>query len=260
MKEVMVFWGRNVYPQDAETTAWSSHPALKPNACAAFAVEEGGMEQLVVVQEIARPRSVDLDAVAEAIRQAVQSEHRVPLFALVLIKTGTLPKTSSGKLQRHRAREMFLEDELDVIRQWRFASALATAPDAERRDLPNQEDIQAWLVARIARQCRIAPAEIDPADPLTRYVMDSISAAAIAMELQQWLGRAIAPDLVLDSPSLALFSKRLADPQSYSQQAWSMPAAVHQLSETEVDQALAQLLGPGAGKPASKNDAASGPA
>src|SRR5262249_20791482 len=42
LKEMMIFWGRNVYPQDVERTVSSCHAALRPNCGAAFAIEKAG--------------------------------------------------------------------------------------------------------------------------------------------------------------------------------------------------------------------------
>src|SRR5581483_3684286 len=160
LKELMIFWGRNVYPQDVELTAWGCHPALKANSAAAFSVPLDGREQLIVVQEVSRPGKVDLDAAAEQVRQAILAEHLVPVAVLVFIKAGTLPKTSSGKVQRGEARERFLAGGLDVVRQWRFPAGLDTAPEPARTNgIPHSpEEIRGWLVRRIARQCHL-PAE-----------------------------------------------------------------------------------------------------
>jgi acyl carrier protein len=240
-KEVMVFWGRNVYPQDVEMTTWSCHPSLKQNAGAAFAVEADGQEQLVVVQEIVRPAKVDLDAVAESVRQAVQTEHRVALYALVLIKSGTLPKTSSGKVQRNLVRERFLTGELSVVREWCFAAA-SSVTEAPPVRICTREEIRDWLVARIARHCQVAASEIDPEIPINGYVMDSVSAVSIATELQEWLGRTISPTVLYDSPSLSVLAERLADPKSSAPAEASPPIAVENLSPAELDEVLVRLL------------------
>jgi acyl-CoA synthetase (AMP-forming)/AMP-acid ligase II/acyl carrier protein len=240
-KEVMVFWGRNVYPQDVEMTTSSCHPSLKQNGGAAFAVEADGQEQLVVVQEIVRPAKVDLDAVAETIRQAVQTEHRVALHALVLIKSGTLPKTSSGKVQRNLVRERFLTGELSVVREWRFAGASGVMEAPPGRTC-SREEIRTWLVARIARHCQVPPGEIDPEMPINGYVMDSVSAVSIATELQEWLGRTISPTVLYDSPSLSVLAQRLADPKSSAPVEASLSAPVESLSPAELDDVLVRLL------------------
>ncbi len=243
LKEVMVFWGRNVYPQDVERTTWMSHPLLKENGCAAFAVETEGQEQLIVVQEVARPRKLDLDAVAQTIRHMIQAEHQVPLATLVFIKAGTLPKTSSGKIQRKGTRDSFLRNELEAIRQWQFPVGITSeaCPDAPVRELPGADAIRAWLVARIARHANLPEDQIAPGAPLTQYVLDSVSAVTIALDLQQWLGRALSPTLLYDSPSVLVLAERLASGQTAGR---SLPtsAAVDALSPSEIDQALEKLL------------------
>jgi acyl-CoA synthetase (AMP-forming)/AMP-acid ligase II/acyl carrier protein len=260
LKEVMIFWGRNVYPQDIEITTWNSHPLLKENACAAFAVEVEEEEQLVVVQEVTRPRKIEMEAVAETVRQAIHAEHQVPLYALVLIKAGTLPKTSSGKIQRHTTRESFLNNELAVIQEWRFPTARPSAP--VERELPSAEAIRSWLVTRIARHRTCPEDQIDVQARLTQYVMDSVSAVAIAMDLQQWLGRTLSPTLLYDSPSILVLAERLANLPPPNSEGLLSSASVDQMSAGEVDQALAQLLGdlpitvlqPGPGMPVSEKE------
>lgn len=240
-KEVMVFWGRNVYPQDVELTTWACHTCLKQNGGAAFAVEVNGHEQLVMVQEVVRPAKVDLDAVSQAVRQAIAKEHRVPLHALVLIKAGTMPKTSSGKTQRNVVRERFLAGELTVVREWRYVEESGAAVLSSPQREISCDEIRAWLLARIARHCQVAESEIDPGIPINSYVMDSVSAVTIATELQAWLGRTLSPTVLYDSPSIAVLAERLHDPRSDAP-AEPSPAAVENLTPAELDDVLARLL------------------
>jgi amino acid adenylation domain-containing protein len=116
LKDLVIIRGRNHYPQDIELTVEQSHPALRPSAGAAFAVEIEGEERLVVVQEVERQhRKTDLGAVIAAIRRAVAEHHEIPVYGVVLIKPGSIPKTSSGKIQRHACRGGFLDDTLAVL-------------------------------------------------------------------------------------------------------------------------------------------------
>jgi acyl-CoA synthetase (AMP-forming)/AMP-acid ligase II/acyl carrier protein len=243
LKEVMIFWGRNVYPQDVEKTTWSCHAALKENGGAAFAIAADGAEQLVVVQEISRPGKVDLEALAESVRQAILAEHLVPLSALVFIKPGTLPKTSSGKIQRAEARERFLSNNIDVVQQWRFPSVVeqAAAIPAGERHPRTTDEIRGWLTNRLARQCGISGEQLDPHERLSHYVRDSLSAVCIALELQQWLGIAVAPTVLYDNPTLAALSARLAELQGLTS---TPPGSVNELTAEEVDRALAEFLDP----------------
>ncbi|MBE9557509.1 MAG: AMP-dependent synthetase, partial [Proteobacteria bacterium] len=103
-------------PQDIEATAAACHPALRPNHAAAFTVGEAGAEKLVIVQEIERvwrnrADYVELEGLARA---AIVAEHELMAHRVTFIRTGSLPKTSSGKVQRHRARQLWLDGELEV--------------------------------------------------------------------------------------------------------------------------------------------------
>jgi acyl-CoA synthetase (AMP-forming)/AMP-acid ligase II len=117
LKDAIIIEGRNHYPQDIELTVENSHPALRKSCGAAFAVEVKGKEQLVVVQEVERSylRRLDVNEVVGNIRQAVSVEHDIRVYTVVLVKTGTIPKTSSGKIQRQACRQKFVNHTLDVL-------------------------------------------------------------------------------------------------------------------------------------------------
>ena len=103
LKDLIIIRGRNHHPQDIELTVSKSHPALQPDAGAAFTVPaEEGNERLVIVQEVTRrQRKADGNEVAQAVRRAVAENHELQVHALVLIKPLRIPRTSSGKIQRH---------------------------------------------------------------------------------------------------------------------------------------------------------------
>ena len=124
-KDLIIMQGRNHFPQDIEATVAQAHPSLRRDAGAAFAIDVQGAEQLVVVHEVVRPHRTEFAEVIAAIRTEVTREHEIAPHAIVLIKGGTLPKTSSGKLQRGECRARFLSAQLDVVYQWRAAPELA---------------------------------------------------------------------------------------------------------------------------------------
>lgn len=122
LKDLIIIHGRNHYPQDIEQTIERAHPLLRAGATGVFTVEVGGRERLGVVAEIERGRNrtpEELEEVLAAIRRTVSAEHEVPVEAIVLIKAGSIPKTSSGKIQRHACRNGFLRGkDLEVVSQW----------------------------------------------------------------------------------------------------------------------------------------------
>ncbi|MFO0876006.1 MAG: AMP-binding protein [Gemmataceae bacterium] len=247
LKETMIFWGRNVYPQDIEQTVASCNPSLRLHGGAAFAVEERGQEQLVVVQEVIRPGKLDLQALASQVRQAIMGEHRVPLYSLVLIRPGSLPKTSSGKIQRGEARKKFLAKEMDPVAEWTFDAASAAAEPLATsirptEDTPDESGIKIWLRQRIAQAISVPADQIADDEPLSHYVLDSITLVAIARDLELWMGRSIAPTILFDSPTLDTLARRLTDPAYFVTSAAPGQVSVESLSEGELDEVLARLL------------------
>jgi acyl-CoA synthetase (AMP-forming)/AMP-acid ligase II/alkylation response protein AidB-like acyl-CoA dehydrogenase/acyl carrier protein len=119
LKDLIIIRGTNHYPQDIEWTVQSSHPALRAEHGAAFAVEVGGVERLVITQEVERHhRDLDINQVIESIRQAIADNYELDVYAILLLKTGSILKTSSGKIQRQACRLGFLENNLDALGAW----------------------------------------------------------------------------------------------------------------------------------------------
>ncbi len=128
LKELITVGDRNFDPLEIEIAVQRCHPALKPNGGAAFAVRVAGEHRLVLVNEVLKPRRVDLDEVLQAARDGLAKTCGLTPHAIVLIATGSLPKTSSGKTRRCECRELFLEDRLTALAQWRGESPAQVAP------------------------------------------------------------------------------------------------------------------------------------
>ena len=120
IKDIMILWGRNQYPHHIEATVENAHPALRKNHGAAFSIEVNGEEQLIVAHEVNRTylRNLNVDEVVESIRQAVAEQNLANVYGVALLKTGTIPKTSSGKIQRRACQNKFLDRSLDTLGQW----------------------------------------------------------------------------------------------------------------------------------------------
>jgi acyl-CoA synthetase (AMP-forming)/AMP-acid ligase II/acyl carrier protein len=146
LKDLIIIRGLNHYPQDIELTVERSHPSLRPGCGAAFCVEAKNEERLVVVHEVDR-HPADIGEIIGRVRRAVVEEHELQLFAAVLIKPGSLPKTSSGKVQRHVCRAAFLNGTLERIAEWQepaaskgefiaAANPLTSSGKIDRKNLP----------------------------------------------------------------------------------------------------------------------------
>ncbi len=213
LKDIIIVRGRNYYPQDIELTVEKSHPALNAGSCAAFSVEKEGEERLVVAQEVERTalRKLNVDEIVNTIRQAVSSLYELQVYAVLLLKTATIPKTSSGKIQRHACRAGFLDGTLKTVASKQQYISIKEAEVVQSSHTITPETIQAWLLTKISQHLKIAVSEIDIRQPLAVYGLDSITAVNLSGELETWLERPVSPTLVYDYPNIEALSQHLGD-------------------------------------------------
>ena len=119
-KSVIIMRGKNHYSHDIEMTVEKSHPALRAGCGAVFTVDNKGQERLVVVQEVKQSylQKLNMQEVIENIRKSVTEQHALQVYATVLVKTGSIPKTSSGQIRRHACRAGFLNGSLNIVGDW----------------------------------------------------------------------------------------------------------------------------------------------
>jgi len=196
LKDLLIIRGQNYYPQDMELTVEQSHPILQQGSGAAFSVEIEGEERLVVVQEVAvgkDPESIvqrdldELDALIKLISRNIVAGHELQAFAIVLIRKGTIPKTSSGKIQRHACKDAFLNRELYVLREWHERKQIEPAspkPSSSELDVPVPYGLDSWLASEIACIKGIDKERVDLNQSFAAYGLDSVAAIEVAHKLQ----------------------------------------------------------------------------
>lgn len=254
LKDVIIIRGRNHYPQDIELTIEQSHPALRPEHGAAFSVDIDGQERLVIAQEVKRSylRHLNINEINEvvtAICQEVAQHYDIQVYAILLLKTGSIPKTSSGKIQRYACRTGFLNNNLDVVSDWtanprmkaefrdlqeavelleqqlqthKSLPSLSVKNDADeqvifQQGFQNAEVIQAWLGSQIRERLKnnfvnIDIHDIDISKPFPNYGLDSVALMKFSSHIEKWLGLALSPTILYDYPtieSLAEYLQRL---------------------------------------------------
>jgi acyl-CoA synthetase (AMP-forming)/AMP-acid ligase II len=113
LKDVIIRKGRNFYPQDIELTVERTTEGLHPNCSAAFSVDDGTSERLVVVVEADGRvlKSTGAEELSRRIEDAVHEGQRLHVDEVVVTRRGSLPKTSSGKVQRRLTRIRYLDGE-----------------------------------------------------------------------------------------------------------------------------------------------------
>lgn len=254
LKDVIVIRGANYYPNDIELSVEQSHPALNSSGAAAFAVDVDGEERLVVMQEIKRTelKRLDVDAVMNAIRGAVSEQHELQLYAIILINPATLPKTSSGKVQRRACRDAFVDGTIDKeITRWQQTSVATAKKLLSMRDtltcLPpsaRPDTLQTYLQDEIIAVLGLkATTHIDPRTQFFAFGLDSMLSVALKDNLEQGLDSKLRDTLFFDFPSLEVLVPYLLD-DVLQLEASTTPAAPpqHTLSDDDNDTDLLALL------------------
>jgi acyl carrier protein len=243
LKDLIIIRGRNHYPQDIEWTVQGSHPSLRVGHSAAFSIAVDGFERLVIVAEVERQalRHLNVDDITNAVRQTVSENHQLQVYAIALLKPGSLPKTSSGKIQRGACRAAFQAQSLAIVGEWRESSVdvnqiqqaaeallnklnasddsasegsedLAESHSASVEDGSGDrsyENIQLWIVANLALYLKISPDEISTSEPFSHYGLDSSAALTLAAELSEWLGQELDPTIFWEYPSIESLAHHL---------------------------------------------------
>src|SRR5215470_9217892 len=202
--DLMIFRGRNVYPQDIETTAAGSFPGLATVRNAAFSVDRGGDECLVVVQETPSTRigAGTATEIAAAIRAQVAQEHELTVHEIMLVPPRKVPLTSSGKVQRRACRALYLDGALTPPK---IMPEVAELPRRERETAP---DIVAAttaterLIAALWQE-HLALDTVGVHDSFFALGGNSITGNMILNQLADHSGLALPPSTMFEHPTIA---------------------------------------------------------
>lgn len=223
LKDVVIVRGQNHYPQDIELTVQGSHPALRSNSGAAFTVEsDQDIEQLVIVQEVERTYLRKLpqaeSKIIENICLAVFQEHELRVYGVQLLKPFSLPKTSSGKVQRYACRQAYLQGNLQQVASWQSLATYLSHSSTESF-LPvesgggkaaTQAEITKWLATYLAHSLQTDPLQIEHNRAFAAYGLDSAVAVSMTYALGEWLGFDLEETLLWEYPTIAEVSDHLA--------------------------------------------------
>jgi 8-amino-7-oxononanoate synthase len=180
--DVLIVRGLNYHPQDLEMTARTSHPLLEAGFGACFAVEDHERgRRLVLVHEVSRTKEDDFAPVMEAAREAILARHDLTIHSIVLVRGGTIPKTSSGKVQRRSCRALYMAGELKVLAE-RGLTATPDVADAQREP-------QSFVLATVCQHALTlggaALSHVTPDTPLASLGLDSVQRVELAAMLEK---------------------------------------------------------------------------
>ena len=220
LKDVIIIGGRNLFPQDIETTV-RDEVGKNAGQCVAFAVEGVRSEALAIIAEL--PRKFDESAcndLVRSIRRVVIEEHEVDPRHVWLVRQATVPLTSSGKVQRNKCRERFDAGEIRTKHRYDRASAstqspipipkIPVSPVAADRDSMIVA-VESWMADWLVARAGVVPAEVDFDQPFADFGLDSMTAVEMSGEIEDWSGVGLTPIVAWNHPTVHLLSVFIVD-------------------------------------------------
>ncbi|MCU1265436.1 MAG: Beta-ketoacyl synthase [Acidobacteria bacterium] len=218
LKDLIIIRGRNLYPHDIEATVEESLPEVRVGRCCAFSIEREEGEALVIVAEVDRVQrhTFDADEVFARLREEISVRHEAELFDAVFVRTGTFPLTSSGKAQRQRARQEYLDGTLQAIARIRKPEP---AGDSSLNELYQGRvaEVRAQLNGYISKKLSLPAEKLSTSQSFQRLGLDSFSMIEMVLDLEEFTGQPLETSIVFEHPSIEELSAYVARVQLASQ-------------------------------------------
>jgi phthiocerol/phenolphthiocerol synthesis type-I polyketide synthase C len=251
IKDVIIIAGSNHYPQDIERSVEEVGPELRRGCGIAGTRDVDGEERLIVVQELnGAVAEADGARLIAGIRAKVAEEHGLQVHDVALVRRGMVPKTSSGKLQRSRCLDSYVDGSLPTVVAWRSGEtqtpqqqAPAAAPEPSR----SRTEIEQHLREELAGMLGTTPDQVDPETPFAALGLRSAELVTLVGRFERWLGHELSPTVVWAYPTLDKLAEALATGAAL-RPAESRPAATEPQRE-EPAPAAVDADRPGAAEP-----------
>ncbi len=190
IKDLIIIRGVNYHPNDIEFSIQNVISELRHNGGAAFSITDDNVEKLVVVQELERTalRNVDHDRIIESVREVISTEHLLDVHSVVLINTGSISVTSSGKIQHRQTKYEYLHGDLNIVASWEKQKSNADVIAIVTETTPSEEAIKEWVINWIMRNQNFQRKEVDLNKNLMSYGIDSLAAVTLETEISIQFG------------------------------------------------------------------------
>ncbi len=229
VKEMMIFNGRNIHPMDIELCVMQASPAIRQGCVVAFSVEEQNQERLIIVAEVKQAAQDVAARAVDAIAQVLANQHSLACKEIVLVRSGTLPKTSSGKLQRYLAKEHYVNGDLERVHSLTsngHEEADLTMKPSTEMIMPDELNNQAftgdldttigWLQQLLAVSLRVSPEEIDTNVDISMFGIDSAQALALTSRIARYVGEELTPSIIYERPTIDALARYLCSSEDKS--------------------------------------------
>ncbi len=186
IKDVIIIKGLNHYPQDIERTVFTSSNELRTDGTAAFSVTKNNQEKLVIIQELTRAalRTPQFEKWKEDIIEAVIKNHEIIVDTIVFVPPMHVPRTTSGKIQRTKARLLYEQDQLrKVLSIYQRKNNLENIVE----NIKSKNDLRAYILALFANQLGISEESIAINRPFIEMGINSMMSLYIRDGLDEVL-------------------------------------------------------------------------
>jgi len=219
LKDLIIIRGVNKYPQDIEATVENSSPRLRTAGSAAFSIDHAGEEKLVVVCEVERGDNKTWGDVLRVIRSNVAVEHDLPPDGIILVRANSVPKTSSGKVQRNLCRQQFLDDKLLVVARWfsweadqAIESESAISEQNGRPLTPEQRRVAPIIIEAVKGIAKERGTSVDlDTNIVVDLGLDSLERLQIAYSIEETFGGRIPDDILQEIETVREITEAVVD-------------------------------------------------
>ena len=213
LKDLIIVRGRNYVPQDIERVVEESHEAIRKGCVAAFSYEKDNQEKVAVVCEVRREYIKKChEEIVQSIKSHAVSDCELAVSAIVLLKPGQIFKTTSGKIQRRKTKQAFIDQKLSLIYSWSMPDRqIVDSMENQNIKMPDsvldiEVGIKKWLSNRLGLQVD----NIDSSQAFSEYGLDSLAAIESAEYMSVWLNQTINPAVFWEHNSISTLSQHLS--------------------------------------------------
>ncbi len=228
IKDLIILRGKNYYPHDFEQALEVGVTTLRSGCSAAFSVNRGDEETLIVIAEVKRKKIKPQDAheILLSMRHCLAEMSDAPIGILALVPPGAVPKTSSGKIQRQACKQAYLAHNLNIIAQ--SAENATVLPQINNNSQNNAIDylhdtlhsstkdqriqlITSFLQSQLAQTLHIPEANLNPETAILSLGLDSLRAVELKHEVDRLLNQEISLSLFMSDHSIIRLAELLSD-------------------------------------------------
>ncbi len=215
LKDLIIINGKNYFPTDIEDIITLECPQIKKGSCVVVSVPGEATEKLVIISQLTKGISEqEQKQLIKAIYHLVLSTWQIECTDIVLTTVNQLDKTTSGKLQRYKARQKYLEKQLkssmSLLQFPHHELELLDPPliSAESTKKTENKAILEGIIKHASKVLEVA--SFDTNRPLSEYGLSSLKAVELAGMLEEEFHRALDPSLFYNLPTISQLADYLS--------------------------------------------------